>query len=47
MGYNTYNDINCFPNQTYIHDTITAMSQKGFSDLGSKIFMVFRVDEKL
>ncbi|KAF4501814.1 Alpha-N-acetylgalactosaminidase precursor [Fusarium agapanthi] len=40
MGYNSYNDVVCSPNQTYTHDTITAMKQKGFVDLGYTMFQI-------
>ncbi|KAF5591709.1 alpha-n-acetylgalactosaminidase precursor [Fusarium pseudocircinatum] len=40
MGYNSYNDVVCSPNQTYMHDTITAMKKKGFVDLGYTMFQI-------
>ncbi|KAF5967718.1 hypothetical protein FBULB1_11098 [Fusarium bulbicola] len=40
VGYNSYNDVVCSPNQTYMHDTITAMKQKGFVDLGYTMFQI-------
>lgn len=40
MGFNTYNDVGCSPNQTYVDATIRAFAQKGFKDAGYKYFQV-------
>lgn len=40
MGFNTYNDVGCSPNQSYVQTTINAFSSKGFGGLGYKYFQV-------
>ncbi|KAF7191907.1 putative alpha-galactosidase D [Pseudocercospora fuligena] len=40
MGFNTYNDVGCSPNQSYVQNTINAFSSKGFGSLGYKYFQV-------
>ncbi|KAM3421075.1 Alpha-galactosidase [Cercospora zeina] len=40
MGFNSYNDIGCSLNQTYVDATIRAFAQKGFKDAGYKYFQV-------
>ena len=40
MGFNTYNDVGCSPNQSYVQTTINSFSNKGFGALGYKYFQV-------
>ncbi|KAF2209593.1 carbohydrate-binding module family 35 protein [Cercospora zeae-maydis SCOH1-5] len=40
MGFNSYNDIGCLPNQTYVDATIRAFAQEGFKDAGYNYFQV-------
>ncbi|KAF2225170.1 putative alpha-galactosidase [Elsinoe ampelina] len=40
MGYNSYNDIGCSPNSTYMERTMRAIKDKGLADLGYKFFQV-------
>ncbi|KAK0122485.1 hypothetical protein ONS95_010716 [Cadophora gregata] len=40
MGYNSYNDVACSPNETMIHNTIQSMSDKGFLGKGYKFFQI-------
>ncbi|EME88829.1 glycoside hydrolase family 27 carbohydrate-binding module family 35 protein [Pseudocercospora fijiensis CIRAD86] len=40
MGFNTYNDVACTLNQSYVQNTINAFSSKGFGDLGYKYFQI-------
>ncbi|KAL5326260.1 hypothetical protein ACEPPN_007398 [Leptodophora sp. 'Broadleaf-Isolate-01'] len=40
MGYNSYNDVACSPNETMIHNTIQSMSDKGFLGLGYNFFQI-------
>lgn len=40
MGFNTYNDVGCSPNQTYMQNTMRSFASKGFADLGYKYFQV-------
>jgi alpha-galactosidase len=40
LGYNSYNDIACSPNATYLSSTIDALVSKGFLAVGYKIFQI-------
>ncbi|USW55247.1 Putative glycoside hydrolase, family 27, carbohydrate binding module family 6 [Septoria linicola] len=40
LGFNTYNDVGCSPDEKYVTATINAFSQKGFKDAGYKYFQV-------
>ena len=40
MGYNSYNDVACSPNGTWMDASIRAMSSKGFVDLGYSYFQI-------
>ena len=40
MGFNTYNDVACSPNQTYMENTIQSFADKGFPALGYKYMQV-------
>jgi len=40
LGYNTYNDIWCSPNATYLSSTINALVSKGFFAAGYNIFQI-------
>lgn len=40
MGYNTYNDVACSPNQTYVTDTIDSLHNRGLIASGYKMFQV-------
>lgn len=40
LGYNSYNDVACSPNETLIHSTIQSMSDKGFLGLGYNFFQI-------
>lgn len=40
LGYNSYNDIGCSPNETYMRDTMNAMVEKGFLNAGYEYFQV-------
>ncbi|KAK4495703.1 hypothetical protein PRZ48_012971 [Zasmidium cellare] len=40
MGFNTYNDIGCSPNQSYMQTTLRSFASKGFADLGYKYFQL-------
>ncbi|KAF4554252.1 Alpha galactosidase A-like protein 3 [Elsinoe fawcettii] len=40
LGYNSYNDIGCSPNSTYIERTMRAVKDKGLADLGYKFFQI-------
>jgi alpha-galactosidase len=40
MGFNTYNDVGCSPNQTHIYKTMDALVERGFLDAGYKYFQV-------
>ncbi|KAG4434049.1 hypothetical protein IFR05_010471 [Cadophora sp. M221] len=40
MGYNSYNDVACSPDETMIHNTIQSMSDKGFLGLGYNFFQI-------
>ncbi|KAF2155860.1 carbohydrate-binding module family 35 protein [Myriangium duriaei CBS 260.36] len=40
MGYNSYNDVACSPNSTWMETTIQAVADKGFSKLGYKFFQI-------
>ena len=42
MGFNTYNDVGCSPNQTYMQNTMRSFASKGFGDLGYKYFQMVR-----
>lgn len=40
MGYNSYNDVACSPNGTWVDASIRAMSSKGLVDLGYDHFQI-------
>ncbi|SPO37056.1 related to Alpha-N-acetylgalactosaminidase precursor [Pseudozyma flocculosa] len=40
MGYNTYNDVACSPNATYVSSTIDALVSRGFRDAGYTFFQI-------
>lgn len=40
LGYNSYNDVACSPNSTWMESTIQALASKGFLDLGFNHFQV-------
>lgn len=40
LGYNSYNDIACSPNGTWMEQTITAMVSKGLRNAGYQYFQV-------
>jgi alpha-galactosidase len=40
MGFNTYNDVGCSPNQTHIYNTMDALIEKGFLAAGYNFFQV-------
>lgn len=40
LGFNTYNDVGCSPNQTYVSSTMNALVDKGFLDAGYNHFQV-------
>lgn len=40
LGYNTYNAVACSPNETYVQQTIDALSSQGFVSAGYNIFQV-------
>ncbi|EME41391.1 glycoside hydrolase family 27 protein [Dothistroma septosporum NZE10] len=40
MGFNTYNNVGCSPNQTYLEATMQAFADKGFPALGYKYFQL-------
>jgi len=40
MGYNSYNDVACSPNDTWMDASIRAMASKGFVDLGYNYFQI-------
>lgn len=40
MGFNTYNDVQCSPNTTYVQDTINSLAAKGFAGLGYRYFQI-------
>lgn len=40
MGFNTYNDVGCSPNQTHVYKTMDALVEKGFLDAGYSFFQV-------
>lgn len=40
MGFNTYNDVGCSPNQTHVYKTMDALVEKGFLDAGYTFFQV-------
>lgn len=40
MGFNTYNDIGCSPNQSYVSETIDGLESKGFLKAGYNHFQV-------
>ncbi|KAB8345820.1 hypothetical protein FH972_022875 [Carpinus fangiana] len=40
LGFNTYNDVACSPNSTYVEDTINALAAKGFASYGYRYFQV-------
>jgi len=40
MGYNSYNDVACSPNDTWMDASIRAMSSKGLVDLGYDHFQI-------
>nr|POE48862.1 putative alpha-galactosidase d [Quercus suber] len=40
MGFNTYNDVGCSPNETYVTSTINGLASKGFAALGYKYFQI-------
>ncbi|KAF4556769.1 Alpha galactosidase A-like protein 1 [Elsinoe fawcettii] len=40
MGFNTYNDIGCNPNEKYMFDTMDSFAQRGFLGAGYKYFQI-------
>lgn len=40
MGFNTYNDVGCSPNQSYVSETIDGLESKGFLKAGYNHFQV-------
>nr|POE92400.1 putative alpha-galactosidase d [Quercus suber] len=40
MGFNTYNDVGCSPNESYVTSTIDGLASKGFQALGYKYFQI-------
>lgn len=40
MGFNTYNDVGCSPNQSHVQNTINSFASKGFGTVGYKYFQV-------
>ena len=40
LGFNTYNDVGCSPNQSYVDATIRSFASKGFANAGYKYFQV-------
>lgn len=40
MGYNSYNQLSCSPNETIITTAINALSDRGFTALGYKYFQI-------
>lgn len=40
MGYNTYNDVVCSPNSSWVETTMTAMVNNGLLGLGYKMFQI-------
>lgn len=40
MGFNTYNDVGCSPNDTHIRDTLYVLKKRGFLDAGYNYFQV-------
>ncbi|KAA8903832.1 hypothetical protein TRICI_005643 [Trichomonascus ciferrii] len=40
LGYNSYNDVGCSPNETHMRDTMNALVEKGFLDAGYQYFQV-------
>lgn len=40
MGFSTYNDVGCSPNQSYVQSTINSLADKGFATAGYRIFQL-------
>lgn len=40
LGYNSYNDVGCSPNGTWMEASINAMADRAFVDLGYEYFQV-------
>jgi len=40
MGFNTYNDVGCSPNQSYVSETIDGLESQGFLKAGYNYFQV-------
>lgn len=40
LGFNTYNDVGCSPNQTYVNATMHALVDKGLLEAGYQYFQV-------
>ncbi|KAG8626004.1 hypothetical protein KVT40_006405 [Elsinoe batatas] len=40
MGFNTYNDVSCNPNQQYMYDTMDSFAHRGFAGLGYKYLQI-------
>jgi len=40
MGFNTYNDVGCSPNQSYVSETLDGLESKGFLKAGYNHFQV-------
>lgn len=40
LGYSSYNDVGCSPNETHMQNTMNALVEKGFLDAGYEYFQV-------